>query len=1851
MEGIVRWGADVRRRLFGNRGKVTQVWARLCLWGVCVFALAMTGAASATRYVYDANGRLVAVTNDAGESARYVYDVMGNILQVDRLAAGELALFSFSPERGVSGTQVRLQGQGFSPIPASNAVRFGGAAATVTTASSTDLLVIVPPGATTGPISIAVGSQSVSSTKAFIVDESDLAPSIDGFSPAVGVAGDSITITGRSLYPLNHQTAVRVGGRTSAISSSGDTSLTFTVPSGANTGKVSVSTPYGMAVSTQDLVVLPSGISPGEITSSTRVLPDAPAGNFSTQATGERAAVMVDAQLGEYLDVQFSSISVASLAYSVYDPSNRLVVSGTATPANPSLLLPPADSAGTYLLLIKPVQGPASWNLSIERSKSITEDGDFSSLATTVNGQKKRLIFYASRDQRLGLGVVEPSFSSGTYMSIAVLSRDGTSVTSGSCYASYAGCHFNIRAPQASTYSIVFTPQSGQTFQTKAILSNDLYIALQREVPLDLTLARRGQNGRLTFSAQAGDSIALSIFAQTTFPAGRAVNYSIYKPDGTLLSAGDVFTYQIFNFPSLPQSGDYFVFVDADYGATMGSRVVLMDSANNNQPIDGNFGQFAAPLGGQSAYFNFDVTEADQRLGLGISDLVLSSGTYVNAYVYRPDGTTLVSTTCTQSDGGCDLNVRAPVVGRYSVMVKPASASQTMQFKITLSNDLRTDIARESPLQLQISRRGQNARLFFDAQAGETLALQVAGTSTFPAGKSVTYQVVKPDGTVFKEASTSSFSTVLLSSLPSDGKYMVFVDPSDGETLDVSLTLTDGRQSGMVIDGASGEYVAQIPGHPAFLTFDASEVDQRLGLAVHDIQLSTGTYVNVYLYRPDGTSLTSGTCYQASGCEFNIRAAAVGRYSVVVSPQASSSAISLKATLSNDMRGVLARETPTSLVIPRYGQNMRASFVAAAGENLALQITGQATESSGRSVTYSIYKPDGTLLTSAAPSAYADLRMINLPASGEYLLFIDPTYGVKAQARLLLTAGNGDAPVVNGDQGGVTTTVAGQATFTTFPVTEVGQQLGIGISDLTASSGSYVSMYVYRPNGSTVGSVNCNLSNQGCDANFSAPEVGNYSIVVAPQNATQTMSYKVTVSNDLRVVLPRETTFALGIPRRGQNARLAFSAQAGETMALKLSGQATVPAGKSVSYQIYKPDGTSLTSGGGTSNDVINMTTLPASGEYQVFVDPAYGATVNAQLVLTSGTDSGATVDGAVGDLSTVLPGQSAYVTFQASAGQQIGLGISDLAVSSGSYVSVYTYRPGGVTAGSGTCSVSNGGCAFNINAVETGIYSVVVTPQSASQTMSFKATISQDLVATLERDAPFDLVLPRRGQNQRLNFNGQAGEALSLQVAGQTSVPSGRSVYYRVYKPDGSALNSFSTTNLGAMDMRLPVTGTYQVLVEGGSGESVVARVTLSTGDTQQVGGSPGSLQTAFGGQPVYATFQAAAGQQLGIGIYDLVLSTGTSLGAAVYRPNGTSATTATCSTSNQGCKLSLTATDAGIYSVVVTPQTANQTMSFKLAISPDLTGTLQKDTPVDINIARRGQNARFTYAGQAGEWLSLQVAGQMTVPAGKVVYYRIYRPEGTLLISGNITGMGTVNPTALPATGAYTVLVDSGYGETVSSRVTIASGASALQLDGASTSVATSFGGQPVFLAFNATAGQRLGVGLTEVQASAGTYFGAAVYRPDGSSTSGNCYPQNYGCEFNTTANVTGTYRIVVTPALSTQLIGFRATVSTDLEKTLQRGERTVIELSREGQNGWIAFNGVAGEAPSILIADPSTWPSGGSTNYTVYRPDGGTVASTTSVVAKTWQLPSLPSTGEYRIFVSPAAALPLTVALTVQ
>ncbi|WJI14311.1 IPT/TIG domain-containing protein [Pseudoxanthomonas winnipegensis] len=1798
---------------------------------------------------------MVAVSDDTGASARYTYDRIGNLLAVDRFAAGQLAVFAFAPARGAAGITVKIKGQGFSTTASQNTVKFNGTSATVSAATATELTTTVPSGATTGPISVTVGTATAASTGSFTVDPGAGGPTITSVAPTLVAIGDAITVTGTRLSPVAGQTSTLLNGLPVATGTLSNTQIVFPAPANVGSGKVSVVTPYGVATSSQDVVVLPAGVAVADIASVKRLTLGAAAQSLSVNTSGKSLAVLYDASLGDFPSLQFSALGDLSINYSVYSQTNVQLAYGTVTANTPTAHLPKASSSATYLVLLSPSQAPATWKMAIEKAPSLGVNGSSLVQGVTAAGQSKRIIFVATTRQNLGFALSDLVFPNATNWVSAdfrIYDPDGNFVTSGWCYAEYGGCQANLSDTLAGTYSVVITPpgDGDRTMSFKSTLSTDLTGTLQTDVVQTVNLSRRGQNARLSFSGTAGKTVALQVAGQSTTPVDQPVYYTVYQPDGTQLASVSTTSAATLNLPNLPATGTYLVFVDPSSGETASAQVMLASGTTGGQVTNGASGSFTTTVPGQNVYLTFSAT-AGQNLGFALSDLMTPNATgYVYLNVFSPDGGAAASQVCYASDGGCQVNLPGTVAGTYSVVVSPPSdGDRTMSFKSTLSTDLTGTLQSDVAQTINLTRRGQNARLSFAGTAGKTVALQVAGQSTTPAERWVYYTVYNPDGTQLSSVNATSAATLNLPNLPMTGTYQVFVDPGYGEAATAQVMLASGTTGGQVTNGATGSFTTTVSGQNVYLTFSAT-AGQNLGFALSDLVTPNATgYVYLNVFSPDGGTAASQVCYASdAGCQVNLPGTVGGTYSVVVSPPSDGDrTMSFKSTLSTDLTAALTVNTAKALSVTRRGQNGRLTFSGTAGQTMALRVSNQSTGPVDRDVYYTVLAPDGSSVDSMSVRTEGTLNLPGLPASGTYTVFVDPNYGETVSSSVLVASGVTGTSTTGGATGSYSTTIPGQNIYLTFSAT-AGQNLGFALSDLvTPNATGYVYLNVFSPDGGTAASQVCYATNAGCQVNLPGTVVGTYSVVVSPpSDGNRTMSFKSTLSADVTGALTVNTAKALSVTRRGQNGRLTFSGTAGQTVVLRVANQTTVPVDRYVYYTVLAPDGSSVGSMSVTNEGTLNLPGLPASGTYTVFVDPAFGETVSSSVLVASGVTGAPTTGGATGSYSTTVPGQNVYLTFTATAGQNLGLGLSDLATPNSSYVSLVVYGPDGSYAASETCYSSNNGCQVNLPNTSAGTYSVVVSaPYDGDRTMSFKSTLSADVTGTLTVNTTKTLSVTRRGQNGRLTFSGTAGQTVVLRVANQTTVPADRYVYYTVLAPDGSSVGSMSVTNEGTLNLHgLPASGTYTVFVDPASGETVSSSVLVASGvtGTQTTGGATGSYSTTVPSQNVYLTFTATAGQNLGLGLSDLVTPNANYTFLTVYAPNGDYAAGETCYQSNSGCQVNLPGTIAGTYSVVINaPPDGDRTMSFKSTLSADVTGTLTVNTTKALSVTRRGQNGRLTFSGTAGQTVALRVANQSTGPADRGVYYTVLAPDGSTVSSMSVNSEGTLNLQGLPASGTYTVFVDPYYGETVSSSVLVASGVTGTSTTGGATgSYSTTVPGQNVYLTFTATAGQNLGFALSDMVTPNSTYVYLVFYDPDGGYASSlYCYQSNNGCQINLPNTVAGTYSATVSPPSDgDRTMSFKSTLSADVTGTLAVNTAKALSVTRRGQNGRLTFSGTAGQSLMLQVTGQTTNPTSRDVYYSVYNPDGTYLNSTYGQTSASLPLEQLPVTGTYTVFVDP-------------
>jgi len=146
---------------------------------------------------------------------------------------------------GKVASTVGILGQGFS---SSSVVKFGGTAATTTTLTGTTyILAAVPTGALTGDVTVTTGSTKLSTTASY-----KITPTYKSFTPSIGPVGTVVTFNGTGLTQATKVTIDKISASFTVVS---DSEITATVPTGAATGKIAVTTKGGSVTGSTSFTV------------------------------------------------------------------------------------------------------------------------------------------------------------------------------------------------------------------------------------------------------------------------------------------------------------------------------------------------------------------------------------------------------------------------------------------------------------------------------------------------------------------------------------------------------------------------------------------------------------------------------------------------------------------------------------------------------------------------------------------------------------------------------------------------------------------------------------------------------------------------------------------------------------------------------------------------------------------------------------------------------------------------------------------------------------------------------------------------------------------------------------------------------------------------------------------------------------------------------------------------------------------------------------------------------------------------------------------------------------------------------------------------------------------------------------------------------------------------------------------------------------------------------------------------------------------------------------------------------------------------------------------------------------
>jgi RNase P/RNase MRP subunit p29 len=298
---------------------------------------------------------------------------------------------------------------------------------------------------------------------------------------------------------------------------------------------------------------------------------------------GQDTALSFTATAGQTVTVSASSIVTTpanqSVALTVYDASNTSVgnISGTGSATLNLTNL----AAGTYTVVVVPSYAATATmqvTLASAIGSALAMDGSTNSYATTVPGQIAFFNFSGTAGENVGLGltglVSTPNTGDGAY--VWVFQPGSTSGWRGVyCYPSDPGCQISLlNLPTTGIYTVeVVTRTAQQTMSFTFTGSRNVTGTLALNAPQSVSLVP-GQDTALSFTAAAGQTVAVSASSIVTTPANQSVALTVYDASNTSVGSTSGRGSAILNLTNLA-AGTYMAVIVPSYAAAATMQVTI----------------------------------------------------------------------------------------------------------------------------------------------------------------------------------------------------------------------------------------------------------------------------------------------------------------------------------------------------------------------------------------------------------------------------------------------------------------------------------------------------------------------------------------------------------------------------------------------------------------------------------------------------------------------------------------------------------------------------------------------------------------------------------------------------------------------------------------------------------------------------------------------------------------------------------------------------------------------------------------------------------------------------------------------------------------------------------------------------------------------------------------------------------------------------------------------------------------------------------------------------------------------------------------------------------------------------
>jgi len=825
------------------------------------------------------------------------------------------------------------------------------------------------------------------------------------FAPRTGTAGTVVSVIGSGFSGIPEDNTVLIGATFAQVLNASFNALTIVIPSGASTGLIQVDTAAGSASSAQALVI--------EVNDGSPVI-----NTVSSQCVVAGQTFTVNG-----LNLEATQVSVGDvLTLATTDSAEQITVTAPAGSLGGRVTV--SNSVGSVIseAAIVIVSAASECNSVdsarwIEANTTIVHPG-------VPSGKRAYWLFEADQDQWFNLQAAGPNADTRSLrvVPLQLYQPDGTRVYNGTLSSSQYTAKFN-RTTQPGIYRLELG--AGQAFD--GVL--ETLIAITLDGPAVTVSTSRAQTKRLLIPQGTGNRFSIS--AQSLhMTGGSSASISMRDPANTLvqpLVSSDTFCSATAASPQC--GGTYASIANGDTwiltwqpaaSASISSAELLLSSPQQfSLPPSSQATAFNVQRHGQTIEYTFQA-QAGDGYTLVLSGLDVSPGNEkrVVLHLLAPNGEDITPTGGNHpwinqvlEPGGNVTYQNLPETGTYTLRLVPF-AGHLVSGNIRLDEGLPID---EMPLTISGNAADEHARLYFDAEAGDSYGLGFTNMNIqapSSSQRSFTVKLYTPTGQLMPQLTSVSTSPNCRQTsipgcdidypvLPQTGRYAVVIEPNKKVTsyqFDVQIT----PDVTATIENTPFSHTIAYPGQNAQFTFEGIP-GQAKQLVLQPVLIDpSNEQLRAYVQLPDGTPLAYAPLL--SGNPVNVAINNVvsigdfpiaGQYTLHLDPRDASTA----SFGTHQAGGVLDPQQGMTLQSVVPGPWRRVEFFAQAGEHWSFALhnvqLGIPLDNSPR-VRLVLYDPDNQRVLGAdnnSPEAVClqqsgnwdcDLDLLPLTQTGTY---------------------------------------------------------------------------------------------------------------------------------------------------------------------------------------------------------------------------------------------------------------------------------------------------------------------------------------------------------------------------------------------------------------------------------------------------------------------------------------------------------------------------------------------------------------------------------------------------------------------------------------------------------------------------------------------------------------------------------------------------------------------------------------------------------------------------------------------------------------------------------------------------